>query len=35
MTDWKAKRFWKEATVETADGGFTVHLDARPVRTPS
>lgn len=34
MTDWKAKRFWKEATVETADGGFTVHLDARPVRTP-
>lgn len=34
MTDWKAKRFWKEAKVETADGGFTVHLDARPVRTP-
>lgn len=34
MTDWKAKRFWKEATVETADGGFTVHLDGRPVRTP-
>lgn len=34
MTDWKAKRFWKEATVETADGGYTVHLDARPVRTP-
>lgn len=34
MTDWKAKRFWKEATVAAVDGGFTVHLDARPVRTP-
>lgn len=34
MTDWKAKRFWKEATVVAVDGGFTVHLDARPVRTP-
>ncbi|MBT0955789.1 ATPase [Alphaproteobacteria bacterium KMM 3653] len=35
MSDWKAKRFWKEATVEAIDGGMTVHLDGRPVRTPA
>lgn len=30
----RPKRFWKEtATVET-DGGFAVHLDGRPVKTP-
>lgn len=34
MSVWSARRFWKDATVVTADGGFTVHLDARPVRTP-
>ncbi len=35
MSDWKPKRFWKEATATDCDGGFTVLLDARPVRTPA
>ena len=34
MSNWKTKRFWKEAVAEPCDGGFTVRLDARPVRTP-
>src|SRR6056297_3367956 len=34
MTEWKAKRFWKTVSVETAEGGFQVLLDQRPVRTP-
>ncbi|MBY4894705.1 ATPase [Rhodobacteraceae bacterium N5(2021)] len=34
MTEWKAKRFWKEATVAEADGGFRVLLDGRGVNTP-
>lgn len=32
---WAAKRFWKAATVAEAPGGWTVHLDARPLRTPA
>ena len=35
MSGWKAKRFWKEATVEETQGGWTVRLDARPVKTPA
>lgn len=35
MSEWKAKRFWKEATVEEADGGFAVSLDGRAVKTPA
>lgn len=35
MSEWKAKRFWKDSTVVPAEGGFTVHLDGRPVRTPA
>lgn len=35
MSDWKAKRFWKQAAVVPAQGGFTVELDGRPVRTPA
>ena len=35
MSDWKPKRFWKEANVTETDDGFTVMLDARPVRTPA
>jgi len=35
MSDWAAKRFWKETTSDRVDGGFTVHLDGRPVRTPA
>ena len=34
MSDWKAKRFWKTASVVARDQGFTVELDGRPVRTP-
>ena len=35
MSDWAAKRFWKEATVEAVEGGFTVKLDGRGVKTPA
>ncbi len=35
MTEWKARRFWTQATVEEKDGGYEVLLDTRPVRTPS
>lgn len=35
MTAWKAKRFWKAAVAEPCDGGFTVRLDARAVKTPA
>lgn len=35
MSGWKAKRFWKEATALAADGGWTVRLDNRPVKTPA
>jgi chaperone required for assembly of F1-ATPase len=34
MTAWAAKRFWSKASAAPCEGGFTVHLDARPVRTP-
>lgn len=35
MSDWKAKRFWKDAAVIAVDGGFTVELDDRSVKTPA
>jgi len=35
MSDWTAKRFWKEATVGEVSGGYGVLLDGRPVRTPA
>jgi chaperone required for assembly of F1-ATPase len=35
MTAWSAKRFWTLAQTVETDAGFTVHLDARPVRTPA
>ncbi len=35
MSEWKAKRFWNEAGVVPALGGFTVELDGRPIRTPA
>lgn len=35
MSAWKAKRFWKQATAEACDGGFTVKLDGRAVKTPA
>lgn len=34
MTEWKAKRFWKQTSVVEADGGFRVMLDGRGVSTP-
>lgn len=35
MSNWKPKRFWTAAAVVPQDGGFTVHLDNRPVKTPA
>ena len=35
MSGWAAKRFWKEAKAEAVEGGFTVRLDGRPVKTPA
>lgn len=35
MSAWKAKRFWKEARVREADGGYAVDLDGRAVKTPA
>jgi chaperone required for assembly of F1-ATPase len=35
MSAWKAKRFWTEAQAEPCEGGFTVRLDGRPVKTPA
>jgi chaperone required for assembly of F1-ATPase len=35
MSGWAAKRFWTLATAVETDAGFTVHLDAKPVRTPA
>ncbi len=35
MSEWKAKRFWKDAAVVATEGGFTVELDGRPVKTPA
>lgn len=35
MSAWKPKRFWKAATVTPLEGGFTVMLDSRAVKTPA
>lgn len=35
MSEWKAKRFWKEAGVVEEEDGFGVRLDGRVVRTPA
>lgn len=35
MSGWARKRFWKQADVTEAEGGFTVTLDGRAVRTPA
>jgi chaperone required for assembly of F1-ATPase len=34
MSDWKLKRFWATVTTEPTDGGYTVLLDGRQVKTP-
>ena len=35
MSAWKPKRFWKAATPAPVEGGFTVTLDGRAVKTPA
>ncbi|KEO52765.1 ATP12 family chaperone protein [Thioclava pacifica] len=35
MSEWAAKRFWKETSVTEAEGGFGVALDGRAVKTPA
>jgi len=35
MSEWKAKRFWTGVNVAEGEEGYTVLLDARPVRTPA
>jgi len=35
MSEWKARRFWQDAAVAAADGGFEVRLDSRPLRSPA
>ncbi|MFU8778080.1 MAG: ATP12 family chaperone protein [Roseovarius sp.] len=35
MSEWKAKRFWKEAGVVEEADGFGVRLDGRVVRSPA
>jgi len=35
MSGWKAKRFWQAAVAEPCEGGFTVRLDGRAVKTPA
>lgn len=34
MSIWAPRRFWTAASVVPTEGGFAVHLDGRPVRTP-
>lgn len=34
MSLWAPRRFWTAAAVVPAEGGFAVHLDGKPVRTP-
>lgn len=35
MSEWAPKRFWKSVDVTDVDGGFSVTLDGRAVRTPA
>ncbi|MGH1353822.1 MAG: ATP12 family chaperone protein [Thalassovita sp.] len=35
MSAWKAKRFWKETKAAEVEGGFSVLLDGRNVKTPA
>ncbi|MFM7442943.1 MAG: ATP12 family chaperone protein [Tabrizicola sp.] len=34
MSVWAARRFWTTASAVPVEGGYAVHLDGRPVRTP-
>ena len=35
MSGWAKKRFWSETTVAEAEGGYTILLDGRGVKTPA
>ncbi|WP_071797373.1 ATP12 family chaperone protein [Natronohydrobacter thiooxidans] len=35
MSGWVKKRFWKDAEVTPCEGGFTVTLDGRALKTPA
>lgn len=35
MSEWAAKRFWSEASVQAEGTGFRVYLDARELKTPN
>jgi chaperone required for assembly of F1-ATPase len=35
MSGWVRKRFWEAAEVSVIDGGFTVTLDGRTIKTPA
>lgn len=35
MSEWTARRFWKDVMIEPADRGWQVCLDGRPVKTPA
>lgn len=35
MSEWQAKRFWKEVRVDCQEDGFGILLDTRPVKTPA
>lgn len=35
MSEWKQKRFWSDVAVVQTDGGFSVALDGRSVKTPA
>ncbi|MEL7213102.1 MAG: ATP12 family protein [Pseudomonadota bacterium] len=35
MSEWAAKRFWKETSVQPEGAGFSVRLDGRPIKTPA
>jgi chaperone required for assembly of F1-ATPase len=35
MSGWAKKRFWKEVTIAEVEGGMTVHLDGRGIKTPA
>ncbi len=35
MSEWALRRFWSKATAAETDDGWSVLLDARPLRTPA
>ncbi|MEP1611388.1 MAG: ATP12 family protein [Roseobacter sp.] len=35
MSEWKAKRFWTQASLKEQSNGFSVLLDGRSVKTPA